>query len=399
MKHSIKKIFTNLSLFLFSITALAALGALAALDHSYSYSKIDNLKDQQHTIFSLSDIPRYDPELALIQFNGKSNQLYHYIDKLHTIYWYNFAERFLLSNDEEYLGDLEKLSTLTSAFNKKAGEYYAKENTEEKISIDHIKQSRDELLKHINNIIFKAIEYNEKKSDIHLKTVTLLFIIILLVSIWYRKRLDLVYSDIRFLYDVNNTKHDIFTQEVGAVSLRLKRKPDTSDNPAMLDPVTGINNFKGMISSYSEKKGMKEKNFTSVTVFEIDNFSKSNKAYSQELTQTILKKVAFAVSLYEQVTDVLARTDYNQFTVILSRESKEQLLKDTKQIKESISELKISSPELGEIKITISGGHYVKPNNVMLEEAIKEAKKILEYAKKTGGDNICTIKDIAHSEL
>ncbi|HUH42500.1 MAG TPA: diguanylate cyclase, partial [Sulfurimonas sp.] len=151
--------------------------------------------------------------------------------------------------------------------------------------------------------------------------------------------------------------------------------------------------------SYSEKKGMKDRNFTSVTVFEVDNFSKTNKAYSQELTQSILKKIAFSISLHQQITDVIARTDYNQFTVILSRETKEQLFKDADNIRHSISELKLSSTEAGEIELSISGGHVTKPNNQSLEEAIRQAKKVLLHAQKKSKNIISQVKDLAHSEL
>ena len=164
----------------------------------------------------------------------------------------------------------------------------------------------------------------------------------------------------------------------------------------MIDQVTSINNAKGMVSSYAEKKGMKDSNFTSVTTFEIDNFSKSNRAFSQELTQAILKKVAFTISLHEQATDVIARTDYNQFTVILSRPSKEQSFKDVDIIKQSVSELKFNVPDKGTANITVSGGFVIKPNNTHLDEAIKSSKEILKFAKEHGRNRVAQVRDVAN---
>jgi GGDEF domain-containing protein len=103
--------------------------------------------------------------------------------------------------------------------------------------------------------------------------------------------------------------------------------------------------------------------------------------------------------LHQQVTDVIARTEYNQFTIIFSRANKEQLFKEVDAIRQSISELKLSSPELGEITITLSGGYVIKPNNVSLEESIRQAKKVLKHAQNSGGNIISQIKDLAHSEL
>jgi diguanylate cyclase (GGDEF)-like protein len=167
----------------------------------------------------------------------------------------------------------------------------------------------------------------------------------------------------------------------------------------MIDPVTGVNNLKGMISSYDKKKDIKERGYTAVTVIEVDNFSKTNRVYSQELTQTILKKIAYLLSLHQQTADVIARTDYNQFTLIFSRDEKKELFKDVENIRENISELRVESPELGEIEITVSGGFVMKPYNLPLEEAIKEAKKILKFSQDHGKNKISQVRDLARNEL
>jgi diguanylate cyclase (GGDEF)-like protein len=179
----------------------------------------------------------------------------------------------------------------------------------------------------------------------------------------------------------------------------MNRKTVNTDNPSMLDPVTGINNHKGMINAYSQKKGLKDSNFTSVTILEIDNFSKSKRAYPQELTQAILKKVAYTISLHEQPVDVIARTDYNQFTLILSRTSKEQSFKDVELIRQSISELRFNVPDKGSSSVTVSGGFIVKPNHTNLDEALKQAKEILIYAKNTGTNRILQTRDMAEKEM
>jgi len=77
----------------------------------------------------------------------------------------------------------------------------------------------------------------------------------------------------------------MYSLEADAIYMRMNRKAVVTDNPTMIDPVTGINNHKGMLSSYSNKKNLKDSNFTSVTILEIDNFSKTKRTFSQELTQ------------------------------------------------------------------------------------------------------------------
>jgi len=399
MKHSIKKIFKNLSLFLISATIFAAFGVLAAIDHTNSYIKLDNLSNQKKIISSITNLPKENLEISLIQLNGKTTQLINDIDKLRSLYEYSFTEKLLLLNSEEYFGDLDKLNSLTKTFNNKAIDYYNNKYGDIELKESELKQSIVLLNEHINSIIFKAVTYNQATFSIHKKVTYFAFIIILLASIWYRKRLNAIYKDLEFLNNANLKRYDVFSEEADAISLRIKRKPVVAENPAMLDAVTGISNLKGMMNSYAEKKGMKDNNFTAVTVFEVDNFSKTNKVYSLEFTQTILKKIAFSISLHQQVTDVIARTEYNQFTIIFSRSNKEQLFKEVDAIRQSISELNLSSPELGEITITLSGGYVIKPNNVSLEESIRQAKKVLKHAQNSGGNIISQIKDLAHSEL
>ena len=399
MKHSIKSIFNNVYFFLLTITFIAAGGVLVAIDHNSSYTKIDNLNNQKEIISTLINLPKDDIELALIQFNGKSTQLNYETDKLRNLYKYNFVEQFIVSNSDEYLSDLDKLSNLTSEFNDKARDYYTLDKVEENIKKKALNKSIVSLNNQIDSIIFKSITYSKDKFNIHKNITYGAFLIILLATILTRKKLNAVYNDLLYLYNVNQKDYVIYSEEVDAISLRMNRKPVTSDNPSMIDPVTGINNHKGMVNSYSEKKGTKDSNFTTVTVIEIDNFSKSNRAYSQEFTQNILKKVAFTISLHEQSLDVIARTDYNQFTIILSRPSREQSFKDISMIRQSISEIKFKSPATGDVKVTVCGGFVSKPSNNSLDEAIREAKKVLSYAQGQGTDLICQVKDLAEDEL
>ncbi|RLA78887.1 MAG: GGDEF domain-containing protein [Epsilonproteobacteria bacterium] len=397
MKQSIKNIFGKLSLFFLFATLFAGLGALMTIDHSRSYDKLDNLANQKYIISSLTKLSKDDIELALIQFNGKSTQLLHDIDKLRNSYEYNFTEKYVLDNSKEYLSDLDKLKNLTITFNQNARDYYTKDKKNEKVKETVLKESFHNIFNQINNMIFRSVNYNKAKFNIHKNVTYFAFIVILVASLIFRKKLNAIYGDLYYLYNMSNKDYVIYSEEADAISLRMNRKPTTSDNPSMLDPVTGINNHKGMVNSYAEKKGMKESNFTSLTIIEIDNFSKAHRAYSQEFTQNILKKVAFTISLHEQATDVISRIDYNQFAIILSRSSKEASFKDIDIIRQSISEIKFKSPQTGSITVTVSGGYVIKPNNTTLDESLRESRKILEHAKSHGKNRVSQAKDLQES--
>lgn len=396
MKQSIKKIFRNLILSLFMATIFAGLSVLVAINMINSHKRIENLNNQKHIIFTIMNLPKDQLELTLIQFNSKSEQLNYEIEKLYNMYEYNLIERYIIVNSKEYLADLDKLSSLAAIFNKKADEYYNKN-----IEQDELKKSFNSLFEQVDSVIFKATKYDQIKFDMYKNITYAVLALIFLASIWYIKKLNAIYKDLEILYNVDEKENgdNIFSQEVNTIFFKKKKKPAVKENLTMIDPVTGINNLKGLINLYNEKKDVKKKDFTSITVLEVDNFSKTNRAYSQELTESILKKIAYLLSLHQQAADIIARTDYNQFTIIFARDKKEELFKSIDNIRENISELRVDTPELGQIRITVSGGFVIKTDNTTLEESIKNAKKILQFSQDRSKNKISQERDLAHNDL
>ena len=400
MKHSINKIFSNLFLFLILTTAIVLILTLLVVEQKNSFAKIDILQNQKKIINTLRTLKKDDIEVALIQFNGKSNQLHFEIEKLQKLNKYDYAGKYLSNNSNDFLKDLDKLSKLINNFNQAAHEYYIKNLVDEEQRSQELKNAFYSTNSFLDSMTMKNIAYAKEKHFIIEKVAIISLVFLIFISFWYRRRLNSIYRDILYLHaiDKQQNEYEIFSQEADAVQLRMNRKPIIADNPNLKDPLTEINNFKGMMSSYSNKKGMKDNNFTSVTILEIDNFSKNKRAFPQAFAQTILKKVAFTISLHEQATDVIARTDYNQFALILSRTSKEASFKDIDIIRQSISELKFKEPNGDPIVITVSGGFVIKPNNQPLEESIEKAKGILIHAQKKK-NTISQIRDLAEHEL
>jgi len=369
-------------------------------EQQLSFDKINNLSHQKQILSKMASLETDDLELALIQINGSLAELKSNTNELKDIYKYSISEKYILNNKEEYFAQLNKLNSLIDSFIKNLYIYYKNlENTlKTQENTNNLKTSLALLNHHIDSIILKNVSYNEEKFDIFKYFSGFSFIVIFIATLWYRKRLYFIYTDIIYLASGQNNKesYNIYTQEMDAISLRMRRKTVTTDNPILLDQVTGINNYKGLVQNYADKKDMKDSYFTAITILEIDNFSKSKRTYSQELTQAILKKIAFTLSLHEKATDVIARTDYNQFTLIFSRPSKEQAFKDADIVKQSISELNFNTPD--NTTITTTGGFIIKPNNTNLEEAMKQAKETLTAAKKIGNNKVLqTMNTSAHN--
>ena len=400
MNHSIKKIFSNLYLSLFLTVSMFLIFTLLIVEQKNSFAKIDILQNQKKIINTLYTINNIDMELALIQLNGKSEQLNYGIEKLEKLEKYNFVGKYFSGNSNEYLQNLNILSKLTIDFNKSAQDYYTQNSLDELQKTEKLKSIFDSINIFLDSMTIKNIAYTENKHIIIEKIAFISLALLIFLSLWYCRRLNSIYRDILYLHaiDKQHDEYKFFSKEADAIQLRMNRKAVVTDNSTLIDPLTEVNNYKGMVSAYVKNKSMKNNNFTSVTIFEIDNFSKNKRTFTQSFTQTILKKVAYSISLYEQATDVIARTEYNQFTVILSRSSREDSFKDIDIIRQSISELKFKEPSGEPLIITISGGFTIKPTGQSLEDAIKQAQTLLAHAQ-TKKNIVSQIKDLAELEI
>ncbi len=382
-------------------TLLVFIVALFIYEQNFSYNKIKNLDEQRAIIKSLTNIPRKDIELAKIQFNGKSNMLLVKIEQLKQLYKYDFVGKYIIYSENEYMKDLDELIKITKEFNEAAKRYYVKSHAHDKENLRNLQKAFYKINHKLDELYIKNVKYNQKKSYIIAILTTILLLNSLIGTFWYRGRLKLILEDILQLSSIqpNQKSFTPKTVEADAILLRMRKKSSDSIDPSLIDPVTEVLNHKGMMVMYAQKKNLKEGNFRSVTVLEIDNFSKSNRAYSQELTQAILKKVAFTLSLFEQPADVIARTDYNQFTLILSRPTKEASYKEVESIRQSINEIKFKLPTGEYVNISVSGGFVIKPNNKILDDAINQAKQILQVAKERGGNMIAQMSDLTKLDV
>jgi len=398
MRQSIKRIFTNLNIFMLTSLFIAILSTLLILEAGLSYEKIANLTNQKREITSLTKLDKKNITFSKIEFNSKSRKLLSDIDLLKSDFSFSFVSKYFGNVENEYMADLQNLKNLTTTFNNIANTYYVEDTTLEEEKLKSLQNARVNLENFIDEMLLKNIFYDEKKYYIIRNILILNMLFLLLGTFWYRKKIQAIYSDIRFLYTIdkeqNKLSYQIFSEEADAIALRMKRKSVTLDNPEMLDPVTEIYNYKGLFSAYNNRKGNYEANHIAVAILEIDSFSKSNRAFAQETTQAMLKKTAFTISLHEQPTDIIARTDYNQFTVILSRTNKKQLFTDLDLIRQSIEEIKFHTPNKGTVSITISGGFMVKSSKITLDEALKKAKEVLAHAISKGGNRISQTQDL-----
>jgi len=396
MKFSILDVFKNIKFFFAIMTALLVLISLIELSQYSSYEKTKQLEEQKALVNKIYKLGRSDLDYSIINAQGLGAQLKTNLLFLTSTTTDDFLSKALGLNHENK-NYIEELSLLEDTYISKANSYYQKKDENLSQRLSELTIAKIALLNQLNEMIANNLDGDYKKFSFTQWIIYATLFLMLAGTLFYSNKLTIIYNDIKSLFAIGSERlsESIVTKEVDAIKMRMVRKPTLSQNPSMIDPVTGIKNYKGMIQSYSEKKGLKENNYTAVCVFEIDNFKEYEKTLSKEYTQSVLKKISFILSLYEQPADVIARIEYDQFAVILSRDTKDKAFADCEDMRKSIEETVFTNPQGGEIPFTLSGGFLIKQNNKSLDGCVTYAKELLQTAKTNGKNRIAQIRDHA----
>ena len=396
MKFSILNVFKNIKFYFAIMSALLLLISLIEFNRQISFDRIEQLEEQKILVIKIYQLGRTDLDYSLINVQGIGAQLKTNLSILISTTDNDFIAK-LFGFNNEYNTKIEKLSQLEDIYISDANSYYQKRDDNLAHRLDALTNSKTSLLNQLNEIIVIDVEVDHKKFSITEWIIYLTLFIMFFGAWFYSKKLTVIYDDIKSLFAVGGERLPQFiqTQEVNTIKMRMARKPRLSQNPSMIDSVTELKNYQGMMQAYSEKKWIKENNYTAVCVFEIDNFKELEKNLTKRYTQSVLKKISFILSLYEQPTDVIARIEYDRFAVILSRETKRETFDDCDAMRKNIEETVFNNPEGGTVNFTLSGGFLIKQNNKSLEDAIKQAKEILQAAKANGNNRIAQIHEHA----
>lgn len=400
MRWSVKKIFDNLSKTLLLLSIILGILSTITFTLNSSVAKTDLLLEQKALIREAYNLGREDIQLSNIQLKGIINNLKYDITQMRDAYTFDILGNYVYGHTEQYTKDLQQLSIKQLLYIEAADDYYD--------------QSLENLAERQDDYDFAQAEYEAKLFDVEEKhliyeaqkfnglqyIIYLAFLISLLATLWFTRRLSYIYNDIRTLYSVDlESKGRMFqTEEAEMITKRMSRKPTASENPAFIDPITEVNNYKGLLHGFANRK-VTNASTVIVCVFSLDHFKDIEKKYQKDLANQILKKIAFMLSLYEQHTDVLGRIDYDQFVLILNRTTKDVALNECEMIRKSIEEAKFKAPKGESIRVTVSGGFVVKTPNKPLDQTIAHAKEILHAAIAQGGNKIAQLRDRAEKGL
>lgn len=400
MRWSIKKIFDNLTKVLLLICLI--LGALAAvmLTLNASLSKTDLLMHQKTLVKEAYDLGRDDIQLSNIRLKNIFINLKFDVTKMKDASAFDFLGNYLFSYSNEYSTDLEALSAQQQAYIDAAAAYYDQSIEKIEARLSRYEAAQAAYLAKLFELEGKHIGYESQKITLIQYIVYLAFLISLLAALWFARRLSFVYHDLRTLYsiDLDAKERTFFTEEAEMIIKRISRKSSTSENPAFIDPITEINNYKGLLNGFANRKGSSGP-ILAVCIFSLDNFKEIENRHNKEFANQVLKKIAFMLSLYEQRSDVLGRIDHDQFVLILNRDTKDVALNDCEHIRKNIEETRFKAPKGESVSLTVSGGFLLKAPNKLLEESLAHAKEIMGTARALGGNKIAQLRDHAENGL
>lgn len=386
MLISIRKVFFNLK------TALLFLGIgvtilTAQLFHISQYSeRLGALKNQHLLIEKIINTDLSDPKMAEILINGAVSEISLSV-KLS-------GEQALLdsyvNSNEEQASLLRSLEISSKTFQDNALIWSESLAISQDSARERMMKGRTAFLSDIDRMIDYQIHIIQESIATAKMVAVLLFFTGLIVFLLYRYRLSQIYHDIdkACSVDTDGSAKQASTQEIDFLLKRLIRKSSQNSlNPNLINPLSGLSNEKGLISTFNAKKAGKSGNTVFLTLFEIDQYTALINILSKEDMGNLFKKLGDILNMYEQPLDVIAHMDNDRIVFLMSRNSKQLALQEAEKIVHTVEESTFSTSQ-GPIKITLSGGFLLKPPAKSIDEAVEDALKLIEKGQESGGNRV-----------
>ncbi len=359
-----------------------------------SYKKAENLKYEKTLATAVYKLDRDDLDLANIQYRGKNTILRHESDTLKSHYNNDLFNKLFKTVDHKQ--ELSKLTKNISSFNDAAGEWYTQEKIEEEqdqANKEQFTNTYNTLTEQIDLLSSKNVVYDDNRRTI-LSAIGIPLLLLTAISgfIVYRRSQE---RKKKALEAEKNLQRSSYTVQTGQSLKQVEHtiKTPKNVNPAYLDKATGINNDKGFMHEYNEKKGQTQGNYTAVCLFAVDKLDELEAKFPAEFSETILKKVGFMLALYHHDRDIIGRLAHNSFVIMLSRGDKAGAVNDCELIRKSIEGTIFTTEGGQELTITVSGGFLQKESTQSINDILAKAKKVLAMSIQHGGNRIAQLRD------
>ena len=171
-------------------------------------------------------------------------------------------------------------------------------------------------------------------------------------------------------------------QEVQTLTQRLEQ----AQTEALLDPLTGLNNRRGLERAITEAGGIPAG--CALLLADIDNFKTINDTHGHLLGDKVLRAVAQVIRSCIKGQDIAARMGGEEFAILLPETSVQGGAALAEKIRLAISKVSIRRVDRNEYvgNVTLSVGVADSQANDTLESLVERADAAL-YAAKRGGRN------------
>jgi diguanylate cyclase (GGDEF)-like protein len=162
---------------------------------------------------------------------------------------------------------------------------------------------------------------------------------------------------------------------------------------ALSDPLTGLGNRGALEQAIDHQWQMAQRydQHFCVLMIDIDHFKNINDTYGHISGDKVLKAVAHGIRDAIRQTDVAYRYGGEEFVVILNKSELTGAAIIAERIREKISALSVPIEDGSDkslINVTISIGGSCSAHNRSTKELIKQADKVLYYAKDSGRNRV-----------
>lgn len=175
----------------------------------------------------------------------------------------------------------------------------------------------------------------------------------------------------------------------------LLAKKQSLEAKAFIDPLTGLLNR----NTYKEKfeqeflRCRRDAGFLALMTLDIDHFKQYNDLYGHQKGDEVLQKISLEIKhSFQRPSDFIFRVGGEEFVILCSANSTEELIKMGENLRHNIQELNIEHKgSLVDSVVTASIGAYIIDctQTISFEEICTLSDKALYQAKKDGRNRFC----------
>lgn len=177
-------------------------------------------------------------------------------------------------------------------------------------------------------------------------------------------------------------------EEIAALRERLEK----ANEEALLDPLTGLANRKGLASAFENALQAVNgpKSYPCIAMIDIDHFKKINDTYGHLLGDKVIKVVGETLRRHIKGKDTAARYGGEEFCVLLPETELRDAVKLTDNIRQAVENTRIKrasdQEEIGRVTISIGVARY-KPEEP-ISNLVERADTALYQAKAEGRNRV-----------